>query len=239
MTKASPLKATGAHVSIIGHITEHELRARLTHTEAANGFANRFLFLCVKRSKVLPFRGDDIEDCVINAIRVRVAQAVDFAKTVGRLKLTLAAREIWVKVYTPLTDDQPGLLGSVVARGAPQVIRLALIYALLDLRDEIDAIHLLAALAVWEYCEASAVRIFGDALGDPVADEILRALEQAGKDGLTRTAIRDLFGRNQSVDRIGTALALLLSNGRAKMGQRKTGAAGRPVETWYAAGRGQ
>jgi hypothetical protein len=37
MTKNSPLSATGAHVSIIGHITEEELRARLTRTDAANG----------------------------------------------------------------------------------------------------------------------------------------------------------------------------------------------------------
>ena len=56
--KASPLKATGAHVSIIAHITETETRARLSRTEMANGFANRFLFCCVKRSKLLPHGGD-------------------------------------------------------------------------------------------------------------------------------------------------------------------------------------
>ena len=45
LTKTSPLKATGAHVSIIAHIPEDEARARLTRTEMANGFANRFLFV--------------------------------------------------------------------------------------------------------------------------------------------------------------------------------------------------
>jgi hypothetical protein len=43
MTKSSPLKATDAHISIIGHITQDESRARLTRTDMANGFANRFL----------------------------------------------------------------------------------------------------------------------------------------------------------------------------------------------------
>src|SRR5262249_22306144 len=43
MTKHSPLCAPGAHVSMIAHITIDELRARLTRTEAGNGFANRFL----------------------------------------------------------------------------------------------------------------------------------------------------------------------------------------------------
>ena len=45
LTKNSPARATGAHVSIIGHITKDELRRLLTETESANGFANRFLFL--------------------------------------------------------------------------------------------------------------------------------------------------------------------------------------------------
>jgi hypothetical protein len=58
LTKASPMKATGAHTSIVAHITETEARARLSRTEMANGFANRFLFCCVKRSKLLPHGGN-------------------------------------------------------------------------------------------------------------------------------------------------------------------------------------
>jgi hypothetical protein len=50
LTRHSPLQATGAHVSVLGHITEAELRRYLTETDMANGFANRFLFLCVRRS---------------------------------------------------------------------------------------------------------------------------------------------------------------------------------------------
>ena len=73
--------------------------------------------------------------------------------------------------------------------------RIALIYTLLDGQTEIGVPHLRAALAVWEYCEASAAFIFGDSLGDAVADDILRALQRAGSAGLTRTAIRDLLGR--------------------------------------------
>jgi hypothetical protein len=106
-----------------------------------------------------------------------------------------------------------------------------LIYALLDGSGEIDVPHLKAALAVWEYCETSAAFVFGDLLGDPVADEIARALQQAGPEGMTRTAIRDLFGRHHS-DRIGAALALLMTRGRARSENKATG--GRPVEVWFA-----
>jgi len=112
------------------------------------------------------------------------------------------------------------------------VIRLALVYALLDNSTRIDIAHLKAGLAVWEYCESSAAYIFGDMLGDPVADEIRRALHQAGADGMTRTALRDLFGRHRSGDRIGAALALLTTKGWARTAMQAT--AGRPSETWFA-----
>ena len=49
MTKNSEARATGAHISIIGHITKDELRRLLTETEQANGFGNRFLWLAVRR----------------------------------------------------------------------------------------------------------------------------------------------------------------------------------------------
>jgi hypothetical protein len=143
-----------------------------------------------------------------------------------------AAREAWRGVYSALSKEQAGLLGAIIARAEAQVIRLALIYALLDQRTEIDVAHLQAALAVWEYCEASAAGIFGNLLGDPVADEILRALQHAGGDGMTRTALRDMTGRNLKDGRLGVALDLLRARGLARSEPRST--RGRPAEVWIA-----
>jgi hypothetical protein len=233
ITRNSPLCATGAHISIIGHITEDELRARISRTGMANGFANRFLFALVKRSMELAFGGGNIDGQIAH-LGAAMAPVVENAKMIGRVGMTAAAEDKWSEIYSALTADQPGLLGAITARGDPQTLRLAMIYALLDGKSEIDGPHLEAALAVWEYCESSATHIFGNALGDPVADEILRALIQAGSDGMSRTAIRDLFGRNRSSDRIGAALALLHVRGRARMETRETG--GRPTEIWLAKG---
>jgi hypothetical protein len=58
MTRHSPIKVTAPHVSIIGHSTQDDIRAGLTRTDAANGFANRFVFACIKRSKTLPHGGN-------------------------------------------------------------------------------------------------------------------------------------------------------------------------------------
>jgi hypothetical protein len=233
MTRGSPsLSATGAHISIIGHITVEELRARLTRTDTANGFANRFLFMLVKRSKVLPFGGDALDEGAVLRLGERLKEAILAASTIGRIGWTSSARAAWTAVYGHLSEGQPGLLGAVSSRGEAQSVRLALIYALLDGTVNIDLPHISAALAVWEYAEASAAHIFGASLGDSVADEILRALQHAGSEGMSRTAIRDLFGRNQSGDRIGAALALLATRGRVRSEIRQSG--GRPIETWIA-----
>ena len=57
LTKNSPETATAPHISVLGHITRAELLRYLDATESANGWANRFLWLCVKRSQVLPEGG--------------------------------------------------------------------------------------------------------------------------------------------------------------------------------------
>jgi hypothetical protein len=231
LTKNSSLKATGAHISIVGHITEEELRARITRTEAANGFANRFLFLCVRRSHLLP-HGGNLDETELQKLRARIKETAEHARTAGRVVMTDAARNEWETIYPHLSAEQSGLLGAIVARAEAQTIRLALVCALLDRQDKIDVAHLRAGLAVWEYCEASAARIFGNALGDPVADEIMLALTQASSAGMTRTAIRDLFGRNATGDRIGLALGLLVTKGRARS-EKQQAAGGRPTETWF------
>ena len=231
LTKNSPLSATDPHISIVGHITVEELRARLGRTELANSFANRFLFFLVKRSKELPF-GGEMTDSEIILLGERLKVVIEKAKLVGRVEMSDTARERWASIYHDLSESKPGLLGAVIARAEAQVVRFALIYALLDCTNRVDVPHLEAALAIWEHCEASAAYIFGNAVSDSVADEIHRALQQAGSSGMSRTAIRDLFGRNKSGDRIASALQLLLTMGRARFENITTG--GRPVEVWFA-----
>ena len=235
LTKSAQLCATSPHISIIGHITTEELRARLTRTDSANGFANRFLFVLVKRSKELPF-GGALGDDVIAGLGDRLKAAVETAARTGRVNWSSGAADEWASIYSELSAGQAGLLGAVTSRAEAQVARLALLYTLLDGQTEIGVTHLRAALAVWEYCEASAAFIFGDSLGDAVADDLLRALQLAGSVGLTRTAIRDLLGRHQSADRIGASLALLLNKNLARAEVGDTG--GRPTEIWFAVEEG-
>jgi hypothetical protein len=230
LTKNNPAIATDAHISIIGHITIDELRRRLTRTEAGNGFANRFCFFCVRRSKVLP-EGGNAQQIEWKSFLDRLKGAVKFGLTAGEIRKNEEAKELWASVYPSLSDGKPGLFGAVTSRSEAQTMRLACLYAVLDQSNLIKLEHLLAALALWDNSEASARHIFGDATGDRVADQILQALRGA-PGGLTRTDISGLFGRNKNADRIDQALAFLISRSLVKKTKEKT--QGRPVELWVA-----
>jgi hypothetical protein len=231
MTKNNQARATGAHISIVGHITADELRRDLDRTSMANGYANRFLFVCVRRGNVLPF-GGALDEETISELSRRIREALVAARNAKRVEMTDPARAVWKEVYPGLSEGEPGLLGAIIGRAEAQVIRLALLYALLSRFAVIDEDHLRAALALWAYCDSSARYIFSDALGDPIADTILRSLRQAGDDGVTRTQISTLFGRNLDAARLALALSTLERTGKATKAVRDTG--GRPAEVWVA-----
>jgi hypothetical protein len=228
LTKNNPAKATGAHVSIVGHITQDELLRYLENTEAANGFGNRFLWFSVRRSKALPL-GGKLSEGDIAPIIDRVTEALHFARGTDEMQRDPAADEVWCRVYEELSEGKPGLLGAMTARAEAQVMRVACIYALLDHSTIIRVDHLMAALAVWDYADASAEYIFGERMGDPAADRIVDALVQA-PNGMTRTEISNLFGRHMSGTQIGRALQHLKSHGRASPVEETTG--GRSTERW-------
>jgi len=89
----------------------------------ANGFANRFMFARVKRSKLLP-HGGQLDQAVLQELGEQVGVRLEQARTVGRITMTEAAAEAWERNYEALTADRPGLLGAVLGRAEAQVIRL-------------------------------------------------------------------------------------------------------------------
>jgi hypothetical protein len=232
LTRSNPAKATGAHISCIGHITKQELLRQLTETDCANGFANRILWVCVQRSKELP-EGGNAHLLDLSEIEARLKQAVDYARTCGELQRDEEARQLWRSIYHNLSAAKPGLFGAVTSRSECYVVRLSLLYAVLDRAAAIRREHLEAALAAWRYCEDSARYIFGESLGNRDADTILAALRDAGDEGLTRTDINEhIFHRHKAKVEIDTALSLLSEFGKAESKASPT--TGRAAERWFA-----
>ncbi len=225
LTKHDRIRATAPHVVILGHVTVEELRRSLTDTEACNGFGNRFLYLLVRRSKLLPWPGEVRLDA---ALTKRLQAALENARTVGRLSVTPNAYALWEKSYPDLSAEMDGLVGALLARTEPYALRLAGLYALLNGGGVIDAPHLHAAMAVMDYAAASVTNIWGDATGDPVADAILEAVRRQGS--LTDSQISDLFARNVPATRLIRAKQLLIRRGLVVCEEQHTG--GRRRQVW-------
>jgi len=229
ISRNSPLRASDAHIGIIGHITKDELLRYLAATELANGFFNRFVAIAVQRSKLLPL-GGQLSGQDLDHVRERAACALRRVRTDARMSFTGAARERWIAAYSALSVERPGMHGAATARAEAHTARLALIYALLDASAQIDLEHLEAGLAVWTYAEASSAWIFGDSLGDPTADDIW-TLAKNRPDGISRTEVRDLFSRNKKAREIDRALGALEDAGRLQR-RANCDARGRPAEVW-------
>jgi hypothetical protein len=233
LVKNFPLRATGAHISIVGHITNAELRRFLSATDAVNGFANRFMWIAVHRTRMLPF-GGNVPQADVDRLVARLKETADFGRSAFSLELSKKARDLWLVEYEKLAGARPGMLGSVTSRAEVHVLRLALIYAILDKSKLIKVVHLRAGLAVWDYALRSAAYIFGVRAGDRDADSILEAL-RASESGLSRDQIRNqVFTRNMPSHRIGEKLSLLASQGLAKGFTMRGPGPGRPTELWVA-----
>jgi Protein of unknown function (DUF3987) len=231
LSKHSPEVATGAHISIIGHITVDELVRTLDSTQLANGVGNRHLWLYVQRSKELPF-GGDLDESDLNRLVMEFCAALDEARKPKQLVFAPAAADLWrASLYHELSADRLGLLGAITARAEAHVLRLSCIYAALDRSREVKLEHLVAASALWAYVDQSCKFIWGDMIGDADADA-LRSMLQSQPNGLSRTEISNLLGRNLSAARIERALGTLLRFGLARFETIPT--SGRSAERWFA-----
>jgi hypothetical protein len=199
VTRKDPLDAVGTHVGLVGHVTMEELQSHLTHSQAACGFGNRMLFAMVRRSKALP-EGAAPPQAEMAKVAIQAKKSLNFAKRVDLVQRDEKAKELWASVYPELTEGRAGLYGAVTSRAEAQVLRLSLIYALLDRSRVITEEHLRSALALWAYCDASAAFVFGHKTGNMVADRLYSFLQQGAQ---TMTAISNYFGRNCTFRRKG------------------------------------
>jgi hypothetical protein len=230
LVKKNPIAVENAHISIVAHITLEELQRHLSFSDTSNGFANRFLWVQSSRSKSLP-EGGNLSDDSIAQLAELIAPAVAFGRKAGLLQRDKEAKELWATVYPGLSDVPSGMFGAATSRAEAQVLRLSMIYALLDCSTEIRKPHLEAALALWKYCWETAQWIFGAIIGDSLADSIRSALTTRSE-GMTRSEIMDYFGRHKSSAEIRKALQQLYKEGVIRRDFRYT--AGRRAEIWVA-----
>jgi hypothetical protein len=226
LTKNQRIKTTGAHVCFIGHITIQELTHLMQKTDIWNGFANRNLWLLVRRPKLVPMP-NPIEDKALAALAQRVRNIIDHARNVGHVEWSAEAREDWCALYPHVSVDEDGAFGAVTARAEAQLLRLTLIYALIDESTIILPRHLMAAAAIWDYARGSARHIFGAQSENGVQRRLHSLLQERS---LSSTEINDAFGGHIPSAQLKQVLKTLEASGQIRAEVEKT--SGRSVTRW-------
>jgi hypothetical protein len=190
------VRATHAHVSMVGMITPAELERHHKRLSQGGGLESRLLFcMSAPSTDIDPF----------------AAESADYADLIDRLRMALElsrsgvleqtdpiSRAVFLERGTgwqpssvlPLHDKVTAEWGALVrerlpraesedvaalwARAEVQVVRLAAAYAIGTGSDVVDPEHVKAAVAVWRYCAESAETFLGIAAGqgDGRADRV-------------------------------------------------------------------
>src|SRR5262249_9259619 len=179
----------------------------------ANGFGNRWLYALARRSKCIP-DAQPVPERFLAPLVHDLELVLNFAEVLGRVDRDPEAGALWTEGYPALSSREPGLFGAICGRAGARVLRLSLLSAILDRVPAIGRSHLLAALAVFDYCAASAKRIFGGRLGFTVLDTILAELRARGR--MTMDELYALFARHKKKSEIEAALLILEPDGKVR-----------------------
>jgi hypothetical protein len=237
LNKNSPLTASDPHISLIGHSNKDEILATFDKILISNGFANRILWCASKRTKLLPnaeYLNWNSHPDVIAALKEVFRQRFANTDEPFRFYKTPAANAFWEKIYYKLNNQKHvSFLDGVLVRDTSHLLKLAMIYAVLDKTDKIDNNHLQAALAMCDYSQTSARWLFAEHTGNPLANNIYRALLREPA-GLSRTQISDqVCYRNTPSSKLDEALEALAKNGLARL-TIQLGEKGLKIEQWSA-----
>jgi hypothetical protein len=220
------------HVALLASITTEELKRLLSSADRANGFGNRFLWVCTQRARVLPF-GGNVDSTDLSDLAAKVRLALEWAQGGRHITWGDDAKENWKKFYGELANRvTTGLYGRITSRAEAQVLRIALIYAVLEKSMYIRLPHLNAAIEIWRYCDESARYIFGSGFSRDTTEETILKAVRSRPTGIAQTEISDLFKRHKTSEQLRVALQSLQVQDLIHSKSEQTN--GRSALIWFA-----
>lgn len=255
-TKGQPrIWASHPHICLSAAITGSELHNVMASRELTNGFANRFMMIWAERTKMLPFPKASLPH-EIDALAKRTIEVIRFAgghrfaeRDVLFVGMTPAAERLFAALYLGELNDQSAgeIVTALLERRAPVLRRLAMLFALCDLKTEVDVQHIEAASAWTRYWTDSVKFIFSDGAAEArtaeineTAQTIVRFLQNRGKASRWELT-KECFGGHKTKMAIDAALDELLTSSPAiitvQTVSRPKGAPGTPTKFYSLAAK--
>ena len=240
ITASTQKRVTGVTFSYIAHITEHEMNDDIPKGDFMNGFLNRFMMIHAERTQVLPAAPGLSRQKSLRILEPLVL-AMEYAQDEApeEFEFSNEAMELWIELIHKWADTRTDedIIDAMQARARPNVRRMAMIYAVSCLHDEIELEDLEAAVAMWQYHYDTCGYLFPNFLGDKDATTLFRAL-QKNPLGISITDIsQKVFNGNRSTAQIKRAIEFLKDRGLAmeykerRQGSRKSASYIRLVES--------
>jgi hypothetical protein len=229
MAKNARRAATEPHVSIVTHITPEELNKLQTDADIFGGTFNRLLWIASRRARLRP-HGGDFED--LSRLQEIVRSVVEHGRSAGRMRRSSQADKLWEDEYRRRASVRcGGVVGAIVGRAEPQILRLAMLAALCRHGRTVERDDLAAALDLWRYCDESARMFFGGS-EDPLVARVIEAVR--AQPGITRSALHRATAKTMTAEKFVDLLAKVAATGAVVAEREETG--GRPREVWHPAG---
>jgi putative DNA primase/helicase len=180
------IDAIDPHVCLSGAISPSELTGLMSSRDLTNGFANRFLMIWAERTRIFPFP-KETPQAMVERLARRMLEVLAFvhADQHGerdhlRMEMSPQAQWRYAHIYRGELNDDLGdsVVGALLERRAPMLLRLAMLMALADLQTRIDAHHIEAAMAWIRHATASIRFVFVSAAEE---DKLAQTLELASR----------------------------------------------------------
>ena len=213
-TKADPITVTEPYISLVAASTPSWLED-LQDRDVLGGFANRFAFVLGEAKAPIPF--PDAPDVQLrDQIVSHIKEVMEWLAEPVEITLTESARDLWREYYTrwhSLTWSDE-IMSAMVQRVPDMVLKISLLFAVLEKRMQIDAETLTAGIDAGGYLAASMQRIFSDF---HTSKEIKREkrIETVLADGPMKYAgLRRALGGRHSAEEINKTLYALKKSGQ-------------------------
>ena len=249
-TKSNRLYASDPHVCLSGAISPGELTGLISTRELTNGFANRFLMIWAERTRILPFP-KETPQATVEFLAAHTRKVLAFARADQhgqrehlRMELSPQAQWHYSQLYRGELNSEfgDGMVGALLERRAPMLLRLAMLMALTDLQVRIDVQHIDAAMAWIRHATASVRFVFVSAAEEAklaqvlgLSNRVLTFLRERGQ--ATRSQIStDCFRGKVPKARLDASLEQLLAATPPKISvewvERSDGAPGAPLRVY-------
>lgn len=201
-TSQRSIRSTDYCVSLIAHITPKELRSLVSDIDSSNGYLNRFMFCLISGGEPKPFPEsfDRVNFSFINEF----SELLSFINSMDNGEVVLAdnAKDLYLEIYNEFYYRSEDKITELISRNTQHLLKMAMLYAIIDQSPVISNEHLKAAKALIDYSAASIQELFGNDILSKKESKVLKYLStQEGKS--TRGKIQsDCFKNNSSKEEL-------------------------------------